>query len=254
MRPTRHTVEMLRDLIAESRSILVFSGAGISVDSGIPDFRSPGGAWERVDPMAISSHRFGAGRRAQAAYWAAVRAILPRHPRMRPSPNPSHDAVTALQTRGRLLGVVTQNVDGLHQAAGTHAVAELHGSLDPCRCQSCGAETSWGDAVELLLGGAEVPPCGLCGGPLKPDVVGFGDSLPEAEMARAREWAATCDLCLVLGSSLEVYPAAGIPVEARESGSKLAIVTLSGTPLDAMAHVRLYAPLLEAFVPAVGAS
>lgn len=242
------TVDELRALLAHSRRIVAFTGAGVSVDSGIPDFRSPGGVWQSIDPSTLSRWTFDAGPSGRAAFWHAVQALIPVDA---VAPNPVHYALARLEASGRMLGVVTQNVDGLHQAAGSRKVVELHGHLRTCHCVDCMDRVPWERAAAQLRAGARVPLCDQCEGPLRPDVVAFGDPMPTLAVDKAWRWAEQADLCLVLGSSLAVHPAAELPVAARRAGARLAIVTLSDTPIDTLADVRLWAPLQEGFVPAV---
>lgn len=242
-------IDALTDLLARSERILVFTGAGVSVDSGIPDFRSPGGVWTRIDPMVLSVSTFRSGLAGRTRFWRALREVAESIGD--PTPNPVHHAVARLEALGKVIGVVTQNVDGLHQAAGSSAekVIELHGNLQSCLCLGCGRR--W-PAREVLARGDEAPACERCGGAIRPDVVVFEDPLPAAAVDRAWQLAREADLCLVLGSSLTVHPAADLPLVARRAGARLAIVTLGPTPIDLAAHLRLDAALGETFVPAVG--
>ncbi len=240
---------MLVDLLEKSRHVLVFTGAGVSVDSGVPDFRSPGGIWSRVDPLILSAHAFAAGGPGREAFWRVLHLLVESFGE--PEPNPIHEAVVTLERMGKVVAVVTQNVDGLHLAAGTSParLVELHGNLDWCYCTDCGARYPSGQIYPRT----PPPECDACGGPVRPDAVLFGDPLPQKAVERAWTAARTCDLCIVLGSSLEVHPAAQIPVVARRSGAEVAILTISDTPLDHLAAHRSRAPLLESFVPAVDA-
>ena len=244
-------VDTLRALLSDSERIMVFTGAGVSVDSGIPDFRSPGGVWTRVDPLAVSRQTFDAGRRGRARFWAATRKLLGGL--INAEPNPSHHAVVELERRGRVTAIVTQNVDGLHQAAGSRPqrVIELHGTGRTCSCTGCGAAYSMVDVERWIDEGQDAPDCPVCAAPVRPDVVAFGDPMPEVALRRSWAVAGCCDLCLVLGSSLTVYPAADIPRAARKAGARLAIVTKGDTSLDELADVRLRGGLVDDFVPAV---
>ncbi len=241
----------LRDAIAGAKRILVFTGAGISVDSGIPDFRSPGGVWTRIDPLTLSADRIQGSRRDREAFWRAMVEVAESVGQ--PAPNPAHAAVARLQRRGQVVLVATQNVDGLHQAAGSppETVAELHGNLARCRCVACGTRYPTAEVLGWLRAGETLPTCQACGGFVRPDVVVFGDPLPMRALDRAHAAAFDCDLCLVLGSSLMVHPAADIPVRARRAGARLVVVTLSTTPVDALCDLRVRAPLGEVFVQAV---
>ncbi len=240
-------MDELTALLAKSERILVFTGAGISVDSGIPDFRSPGGVWSRIDPQTLSRRNFESGPRGRAKFWEVLHMLGRSFGD--PEPNAAHHAVTALERRGAVSAIVTQNIDGLHQRAGSREVLELHGNLDDCYCVRC--EARWSSAE--IMSRPSPPDCEHCGGPIRPDVVVFGDPLPAETVRRAWSAARMCDLCLVLGSSLEVHPAAELPVVARRSGAEVAIVTLSDTPLDHIATLRIRAPLIASLVPAIEA-
>jgi NAD-dependent deacetylase len=228
--------ERLAALLRSARSVVALTGAGISVPSGIPDFRSPGtGLWANVDPMEVA--HIEVFRRDPARFWAfyGQRFTTLRDKR----PNPAHAALAELERRGIVEAVVTQNIDGLHRAAGTRDLIEVHGSIATSSCLACGARYELDDArarLETDPGG--VPRCD-CGEPLKPDVVLFGEYLPEAALARATELATRADVLLCVGSSLEVYPVAGLPEMTLASGGALAIVTKGPTPYDGAAEVRL---------------
>jgi NAD-dependent deacetylase len=212
------------------------TGAGISVPSGIPDFRSPQtGLWEKVDPMEVA--HISVWRRDPARFWGFYGrrfAILDGK-----RPNGAHHALVELERRGLLAGVVTQNIDGLHAAAGTREPIEIHGTIATASCLFCGARYPLGEVrARLEVDWQGVPRCD-CDAPLKPDVVLFGELLPEAAMERAQALARGAGLMLAVGSSLEVWPAAGLPEETLAAGGRLAIVTKSATPYDADAAVRL---------------
>jgi NAD-dependent deacetylase len=206
------------------------------VPSGIPDFRSPGtGLWANVDPMEVA--HISVWRRDPARFWAfyGPRFALLDGKR----PNAAHGALAELERRGLLEAVITQNIDGLHQAAGTRELIEIHGSVATASCLACGRRYPLADTRARLAADAEgVPRCD-CGQPLKPDVVLFGELLDESAMARASELATGADLMLCIGSSLEVYPAAGLPELTLAAGGSLAIVTRSATAYDHRAAVRV---------------
>ena len=241
----------LRALLECSRRILVFTGAGISVDSGIPDFRSPGGVWTRIDPMVLSRQVFQSGRQGRVDFWRALRMVFAEA--RKAEPNPAHRAVAELEKRGQVIGVVTQNVDGLHQAAGSdpERVIELHGTAQSASCVACSQQWSIDIVETWFAAGVDAPDCDACGSPVRPDVVAFGDPLPGPSLQRAWGMANHCDLCLVLGSSLQVYPAAEIPEIAKRHGARLGIVNIEPTGLDPEADVCIHAPLATSFVPAV---
>jgi NAD-dependent deacetylase len=230
------SAERLAALLRSARSVVALTGAGISVPSGIPDFRSPGtGLWANVDPMEVA--HIAVFRRDPARFWAfyGQRFATLRDKR----PNAAHAALAELERRGIVEAVITQNIDGLHRAAGTRDLIEVHGSIATSSCLACGARYELADArarLEADPGG--VPRCD-CGEPLKPDVVLFGEYLPEAALARATELASRADLLLCVGSSLEVYPVAGLPELTLTGGGTLAIVTKGPTPYDGAAEVKL---------------
>jgi NAD-dependent deacetylase len=221
--------DRLAELIRSAGSVVALTGAGISVPSGIPDFRSPGtGLWANVDPMEVA--HISVWRREPERFWGFYGerfATLEGK-----QPNGAHRALAQLD-----IPVITQNIDGLHAAAGSRDVIEVHGSIATASCLGCGATYSLAE-TRRRLEAAGVPRCD-CGEVLKPDVVLFGELLDEAAMARASELAAGADLLLCIGSSLEVYPVAGLPELTLERGGRLAIVTRSTTPFDRWAAVRL---------------
>lgn len=223
-------------LISRARRGVAFTGAGISAESGIPTFRGEGGLWRRYDPVKVSS--IGSFLSDPASYWSVARER--GRESLQARPNAAHAALVQLETRGHLTHVVTQNTDGLHRDAGSGEVIELHGSGRRVRCLDCGQEEARGDVQARL--GEEMPPrCRTCGGiHVKPTVVFFGEPMPAAETARAFELARAADLMLVVGSSLVVYPAAGVPEAALEAEVPLVIVNAEPTPLDDAADVVLH--------------
>jgi len=226
----------LAALIDDASSVVALTGAGVSVPSGIPDFRSPGsGLWANVDPMEVA--HVDAFRRDPRRFWSfygARFALLAGK-----EPNPAHASLAELERRGLLQAVVTQNIDGLHQRAGSREVIEVHGSIASASCEGCGRRRSRADVVAAIAAAGDgVPRCDA-GHPLKPDVVLFGELLPEAAVERAWELAAGADLLLCVGSSLEVHPIAQLPQVALDSGARLAIVTRGPTPYDGEAAIRL---------------
>jgi NAD-dependent deacetylase len=228
-------VALLAELLRGARSAVALTGAGVSVPSGIPDFRSPGtGLWETVDPMEVA--HISVFERDPARFWRYYR---PRFQTLGDKrPNAAHEALAELERRGLLAGVVTQNIDRLHRAAGSREVVEVHGSIETSSCVECGATFDL-ERVEALFDDAGVAICAECGGQVKPDVVLFGELLPEAAMARAQELAEAADLMLVAGSSLAVYPVAGLPELTLAGSGRLAIVTQGPTPYDEVAAVKL---------------
>jgi NAD-dependent deacetylase len=233
--------ERLARLLGDSSSAVALTGAGISVPSGIPDFRSPGtGIWENVDPFEVAT--IDAFRRDPARFWSFYR---PRFAALGDKrPNPAHEALVELERRGVLDAVVTQNVDRLHRKAGTKRLVEVHGSIDTSSCTSCGASWKLED-VEGLFDDDGVAVCSCCLGYVKPDVVLFGELLPEAAMAEAQRLVAGADVLLCVGSSLEVHPVAGLPQLTLASGGRVAIVTQGPTPYDDAAAVRMQGDVVE---------
>jgi NAD-dependent deacetylase len=226
----------LAGLIRGAGSVVALTGAGISVPSGIPDFRTPmTGLWANVDPMEVA--HISVWRRDPARFWGFYGqrfAVLDGK-----EPNGAHRALVELERRGKLDAVVTQNIDGLHAAAGTADPIEVHGSVASASCLACGAEYPLAEVRARLDGDAEgIPRCD-CGRPLKPDVVLFGEMLPEAAIERAYALAAAADVLLCVGSSLEVWPVAELPEITLAAGGSVAIVTMGPTPYDARAAVKL---------------
>jgi NAD-dependent deacetylase len=226
----------LAELIRSAGTVVALTGAGISVPSGIPDFRSPGtGLWENVNPMEVA--HIDVFRRDPQRFWHFYgdRFAALRDKR----PNGAHAALAELERRGRLAAVVTQNIDGLHAAAGTSELIEVHGSIAHASCLACGRRYTLEDVRARLAEDPDgVPRCD-CGRALKPDVVLFGEYLPEAALERASELAARADVLLCVGSSLEVYPVAQLPQITLASGGAVALVTKGATPYDDDAEVRL---------------
>ena len=225
-------VATLAELVRSAASVVALTGAGISVPSGIPDFRSPGtGIWENVDPMEVA--HIDAWRADPERFWSFYGTRFQMLGDKRP--NGAHEALVELERQGLLDAVITQNIDRLHRKAGTDALVEVHGSIESSSCLGCGARYGLDEVVALLPG---VPACG-CGEPLKPDVVLFGEFLPQDALERANELVAGADLLLCIGSSLEVYPVAQLPGVTLRRGGALAIVTRGRTPYDARAAVKL---------------
>jgi len=225
----------LAGLISSAGSVVALTGAGISVPSGIPDFRSPGtGLWADVDPMEVA--HISVWRRDPGTFWGFYGqrfAILDGK-----RPNGAHHALAELERRGALDAVITQNIDGLHAAAGSEPI-EVHGSIATASCLACGASYPLAETKRRLEADPEGVPCCNCGAVLKPDVVLFGELLPEAEIQRGYELAARADLLLCVGSSLEVWPVAELPQVTLDAGGAVAIVTMGETPYDHRAAVKL---------------
>ena len=227
----------LARMIEEASRMVVFTGAGISTDSGIPDFRSPGGVWTRMKPIYFQDFVSDPAKRREAwtrtftgaAGWTGAK------------PNGGHDAVARLARAGKVAAVITQNVDNLHQDSGVPAdmVIELHGNASYAKCLDCEERHELDELKDSFLKAGEIPYCRRCGGLVKSATISFGQSMPAEAMARAQEASLACDLFLVLGSSLVVYPAAGFPLIAKRAGAALAIVNREPTELDQYADLVL---------------
>jgi NAD-dependent deacetylase len=240
------------ELLRGAESAVVLTGAGVSVPSGIPDFRTPGkGLWEKVNPMEVAT--IDAFRRDPDRFWTfySERFTALRDKR----PNRAHEAIAELERRGLIRGVITQNVDRLHRQAGSRNVIEVHGSIDRCVCMECGGKVELERVMEMVAEQPGAPECVACISPLKPDVVLFGELLPERALMEAQALAVGADVMLCVGSSLEVYPVAALPGTTLESGGRLVIVTQGPTPYDSDAEVKLAGDVvteLEAVMAALG--
>lgn len=225
-------------LVARARRLVVFSGAGVSTESGIPDFRSPTGIWARYDPDEFSYQNFIRSEEGRRRYWQLGRELYATVRDARP--NAAHLAIAELERLGLLDCVITQNIDNLHQKAGTspERVIELHGNATRARCLACGQAFTRDEIQARLEAGEEIPAC-RCGGIIKPHTVLFGEAMPPLETLEAERRSRAADCFLVVGSSLVVYPAAYMPLYAKEGGSALIIVNLTPTPLDEHADVRI---------------
>ncbi len=233
-------VDRVTDLIIKAKSIVIFTGAGISTESGIPDFRSPGGIWDRFDPDDFTYQKFVADPESRRKQWQMLgEGGLTTEAK----PNAAHYAIAELDRLGRLDCVITQNVDNLHQKAGlpSEKVFELHGNMQWAVCLSCGRRYPFEQIKVRLDEGEEVPDCEACHGMLKPDAVFFGEPLPEKVLKEATFRSRNCDLFIVIGSTLVVYPAAYMPIYAVNSGAKLVIINLSSTPMDQQATALIRA-------------
>jgi NAD-dependent deacetylase len=232
----------LAELLHDSKCAVVLTGAGVSVPSGIPDFRSPGtGLWENVDPMEVA--HIDAWRRDPDRFWQfygnRFASLADKEP------NEAHLALAELERRGLVRAVITQNVDRLHRKAGSERVIEVHGSIDRSVCLQCGGGFSLERVMEQLGDGEGAPECPTCVTPLKPDVVLFGEMLPDRAMSEAQALALEADLMVCVGSSLEVYPVAGLPAMTHGGGGRIALVTQGRTPYDTDAEVKLDGDVVE---------
>jgi NAD-dependent deacetylase len=230
-------VRRLAELFVSARRTVAFTGAGVSTESGIPDFRSPGGLWDRFDPSEFTYRNFMESTDGRRKYWELGRLTYPVIRAARP--NPAHDVLAELHRLDRLDCCITQNIDDLHQRAGLppDKVIELHGNATRTRCLECGAAYTRDEVHGWLEARDEIPVCPKCGGVVKPTTVLFGERMPAPALQEAERRARAADLFVVLGSSLVVYPAAYMPAHARHAGATLAIVNLEPTPLDAQAEL-----------------
>ncbi|MBW1999922.1 MAG: Sir2 family NAD-dependent protein deacetylase [Deltaproteobacteria bacterium] len=228
------------ELIGSAGRILVFTGAGLSTESGIPDFRSPGGLWSKYDPSDFYYQRFISDERAREKYWKMSSESYQLMKEARP--NRGHLAIKKLEDMGKLLAIVTQNIDHLHHKAGNspEKIIEIHGTAFSVSCLKCGKKYDRDLIEERISSGTQVPYCDECSGILKPETISFGQAMPRDKMELAMRHARECDLCIVLGSSLVVYPAASVPVQARDSGSRLMIINRDETPLDRDADLVIH--------------
>jgi len=227
-------VRRLAELVRARQPCVVLTGAGISTESGIPDFRSPSGIWAQYDPMEYAT--ISAFRRDPRKVWEFY--ALRFEALTSAEPNEGHRALAELEGRGLVRAVVTQNIDTLHERAGSREVVEVHGSIREAECLACAERVPLAEVVELLRD-EPAPPCPRCGEILKPGVVLFGELLPEREIDRAFELAGEAGLLLVVGSSLEVHPVAGLPDTTLTAGGEVAIVNHSPTPYDGAASLRM---------------
>jgi NAD-dependent deacetylase len=237
---------LLRDIaqrLVASDKAVAFTGAGISTESGIPDFRSPGGVWSRTQPVMYQE--FLADHDARVRYWEMKKEVYRDFARA--EPNSGHRALAKLEDEGRICSLITQNIDGLHQRAGSRSVLELHGTNLEATCVSCAWRCPIDDAHGQLDAGQDVPSCPECRGWLKPATVSFGQNLPYEVLKAAEDVSLETDLFLAIGSSLVVHPAAGLPETASRYGAFLAIFNREPTPLDDMADVVIRAPIGMAF-------
>jgi len=239
-------------MVQEAKKILVFVGAGLSTESGIPDFRSPGGLWSKYDPSDFYYDKFLSDEEARKKYW---KMSTESYAIMRDAkPNRAHLAIKALEDKGKLIAVVTQNIDHLHHKAGNspEKIIEIHGTTFSVSCLSCGKRYDRDEIQERIRLGEEVPRCDACSGILKPDTISFGQAMPQDKVSRAIAHAQECDLCIAAGSSLVVYPAASIPVYAVESGARLIIVNRDETSLDSTANLVIHESVSKALGDMVG--
>lgn len=227
-------INPIASLIADARNVVVFTGAGISTESGIPDFRSPGGIWSQAQPVYFDD--FLRSPEARAEYWR--QKTITHHEFSAAKPNRGHQVLADWERRGIIRGIITQNIDGYHQQAGSENVLELHGTAREVSCLACARRWSADGWVAWYELHQRAPDCPECGGPLKHATISFGQPLETAVLESAVRWSSECDLFLALGSSLVVQPAAGLPVLAQSHGVRLVIINRDPTPLDGNADLR----------------
>ena len=233
-------IDTISEMIVQSKRVVVFTGAGISTESGISDFRSPGGIWDKFDPDEFTYQKFLASEISREKYWEFSKSSWPTIAAAKP--NRGHYAIAELHNMGKLDCVITQNIDNLHQESGIpeDKVIELHGTMKWVICLECGKKYSRQEIQNRVESGEKVPRCDTCSGIVKPATISFGQPMPEKETREAQTRSANCDLLLVAGSSLVVYPAAQIPLIAKDNGAKLIIINLTPTPHDHYADIIIH--------------
>jgi NAD-dependent deacetylase len=236
----REKIERVAEWIVSAKRIVVFVGAGVSTESGIPDFRSPGGVWDKYDPEDFEFGRFLSSEKSRQNYWRMATEMYDSIKNA--LPNAGHLAIAELERLGKLDCLITQNIDGLHFKAGNsqELVLELHGTALYVTCLGCGKRYER-DAIQArFLKEERAPRCEACGGILKPATISFGQAMPERETAEGRRHSESCDLFIVVGSSLVVHPAAAMPVVAKQAGAKLVIVNRDKTACDGIADLIIH--------------
>ncbi len=243
----------LAEALRQAERVTVLTGAGISTDSGIPDFRGPQGVWTK-DPAAEKLSSLQHYMNDPALRVKAWQARL-THPGWAAAPNPAHDALAELEKKGKLSCLITQNIDGLHQKAGTTEaiIVEIHGTMRDVMCMSCGERAPMERALERVRAGEEDPPCRTCGGILKSATISFGQNLVQEDLGRAQRAAANCDVFLAVGTSLTVFPVAYLPKMAVAAGAELAILNAESTPYDDVAQWVFREPLSQVLPALVNA-
>ena len=237
------TLDSLIQALRNARRVTVLTGAGISTDSGIPDFRGPNGLWTKspeAEKLSSLQHYMNDGELRVRAWQARI-----EHPAWKAKPNAAHEALAALEKAGKLTTLITQNIDGLHQAAGTSSdvVVEIHGTLRDVMCMSCGERAPMERALERVRAGEKDPDCRTCGGILKSATISFGQNLVQEDLQRAQRAASACDLFMAIGTSLTVFPVAYLPQVAVSHGADLAILNAEPTPYDDIARWVVREPL-----------
>jgi len=233
------SIAKVAQFIREAKRVAVFTGAGVSTESGISDFRSPDGIWSRYDPEDFTIQRFVADKEARKRNWQLRKELISANYQ----PNPAHYAIVELEKLGKLSAVITQNIDGLHLAAGNseEKIIELHGTIKFSKCLDCDDRLPMLEVLQRIDEGEEDPHCKKCGGLLKAATISFGEAMPQDKMLQAEQCSRACDLFIVVGSSLVVFPAASMPVVAKRAGAKLVIVNYEPTDMDYLADVVIHA-------------
>lgn len=245
---TLASIDHAADLIRNARRAVALTGAGLSTPSGIPDFRSEGtGLWSRDEPMEVAS--LSTFRTHPERFFKWFRGLAGQI--YQAEPNPAHNALAQWESAGLLQAVITQNIDRLHQKAGSKHVVEMHGSLNTLSCTQCFRQFDYQDYLQAFIADGTLPMCPSCGAVLKPDVILFGEQLPQKSWYEAQRLSRTCDLMLVAGSSLEVLPVAGLPMQAIDRGAHLIIINHSPTYIDVRADVVIAGDVAE-IVPLIG--
>lgn len=236
----KEEIEKVAQWIVHSKRLVVFAGAGLSTESGIPDFRSPGGVWDRYNPEDFYFQNFMASEASREKYWQMATEMY--EPMKKAQPNLAHLAIAELERLGKLDCIITQNVDGLHHKAGNseEKILELHGTAMHVACMQCHKRYDREKVQQRWRNGEKAPRCGDCGGPLKPATISFGQSMPERETEESYQRSSACDLFIVIGSSLVVQPAASMPLIAKRNGAKLVIINRDPTSFDDMADMTIH--------------
>ena len=236
----KEQLEKVAQWITTSKRVIVFSGAGLSTESGIPDFRSPGGVWDKYNPEDFYFQNFLASETSREKYWQMATEMW--EPIKKAQPNPAHLAIAEFEKLGKLDCVITQNIDGLHFKAGNseEKVLQLHGTAIFVSCLSCKKRYDRDEIQDRIIKGQKAPRCDDCGGLLKPATISFGQSMPEKETQEAYHRSSLCDLFIVIGSSLVVQPAASMPLVAKRNGARLVIINRDPTPYDDIADIVIH--------------